>query len=374
MDKSFLNGLIQKPSARGRWSYFLTMPVFLTVFSYLLVGPPYFNDWRIFVGASLLNGAILTGTFFAQNYVSEQITRTYSGLGQTVKRIFVSVLSHAVLSGIFLLLVATLYVRFGLFGSSLSYQTLILIYGINMAAIILVMSIQETFHSLTHWKLHEVNKEKLRKENVQGQLQSLKAQVSPHFLFNGLNSLSTLIAEDPGKAEQFVEQMAKVYRYLLQTNQSSDAGENIYELTTLENELVFIESYYHLLKTRYREGLHLQIDVDQASLPHRLPPLTLQLLIENAVKHNVIRQGSPLMISIITTENGLLQVRNNLQKKTATPGMEKLESTQLGLTNILAKYRLLEEYQPELASPEIENGPDNFTVTIPLISKVSTSL
>lgn len=361
-------------SARGKWSYLLTMPVFLTVFSYLLIGSAYFKDWRVFFSATLLNGIILTGTFFTQNYVAEQITKRYSGLGQTFQRIVISIISHAVLSAIFLLLVSALYVKYRLFGSTLSYHTVIIIYGINMAAIILVTSIQETFHSLGYWKLHEINKEKLRKENVQGQLQSLKAQVSPHFLFNSLNSLSTLINEDPDKAEQFVEQMAKVYRYLLQTNQTGDPEENTYELTTLENELIFIESYYHLLKTRHGEGMHLQIDVDQGALQSRLPPLTLQLLVENAVKHNVIRVSKPLHISVITTPEGLLQVSNNLQKKTATPGLDKLESTHVGLANILTKYNLLEEYEPGLPAPTIENGPEKFIVTIPLISKVSTLL
>jgi two-component system LytT family sensor kinase len=371
MLKSFNTVIDEKISTRGRWAYLRTMPPFVIVFSYLLIGSSYFKDLSIFAAATSLNLAILTGIYLTQNHVMELITRRYAGFHQTFRRVAFSLLSHAVISGTFLLVIAFLYVRFGLFGSTVTYKALIIIYGVNLAAIILVTTIQETFHSLGNWRSNEINKEKLRKENIRGQLQSLKAQISPHFLFNSLNSLSTLIAENPSKAEQFVDQMARVYRYLLHVNQNNDASEDSYELTTLENELIFIESYYHLLKTRHGEGLHLRIDIDQDCIKRRLPPLTLQLLVENAVKHNVIKVSSPLFIEIMTTDDGLLRVSNNLQKKMA-PGIEKMESTRLGLVNILAKYNLLEELQQNLPKPSIENGPENFVVTIPLISQDTT--
>lgn len=235
-------------------------------------------------------------------------------------------------------------------------------------AIVLTMVIQETFHSLGHWKHHEFNKEKLLKENIQGQLQSLKAQISPHFLFNSLNSLSTLIAEDAEKAEEFVDQMARVYRYLLQTNQSTADEDQVNHLTSLNNELAFIESYYHLLKTRYGEGMHLTINVEEKYLGYLIPPLTLQLLVENAVKHNVIRQSRPLIVEIMSTDDGFLRVQNNLQKK-STSGMENLESTQIGLANIQAKYHLMAQNKSVVSEPVIENGPKYFTVILPLIMK-----
>jgi two-component system LytT family sensor kinase len=373
MLKSFNTIIQEKISTRGRWAYMRTMPPFVLVFSYLLIDSAYFKDWKIFVAATSLNLTILTGVFLTQNHIMDLITRKYSGFNQTLRRVVISLLTHAVISGTFLLVIAFLYVKFQLFGSTVTYKTLIIIYGVNLAAIILVTTIQETFHSLGNWRSNEINKEKLRKENIQGQLQSLKAQISPHFLFNSLNSLSTLIAENPAKAEQFVDQMARVYRYLLQVNQTDDTSENSYELTTLENELIFIESYYHLLKTRHGEGLHLRIDIDHECIKKRLPPLTLQLLVENAVKHNVIKVSSPLFIEIMTTEDGLLRVSNNLQKKLA-PGIEKLESTRLGLVNILTKYNLLEELQQNLPKPVIENGPENFVVTIPLISQDTAAI
>ena len=366
MKHPLVNRLTEKFGAKASWSYLLTMPVFLVFFSYLMIGSGYFYNVKILFGATLLNLVLLTCTFFAQNRVNEIISSRYSGLGQTMQRVGVSVLAHAVLSGIFLLLIATFYIKFRLFGSTLTSMTLLIIYIINMMAIILTMVIQETFHSLGHWRHHEINKEKLLKENIQGQLQSLKAQVSPHFLFNSLNSLSTLISEDSEKAEEFVNQMARVYRYLLQTNQSTTEEENVNHLTTLAHELAFIESYYHLLKTRYGEGMHMNLTIDERYLSYLLPPITLQLLVENAVKHNVIRPSRPLTVEIITTDDGRLQVRNNLQKKNVS-GLENLESTQVGLANIQAKYHLLSQEQAGISEPMIENGPDYFTVTLPLI-------
>jgi LytS/YehU family sensor histidine kinase len=368
MKRPFANSIAGKPEAKTKWSYALTMPVFLVFFSYLLVGSGYFSNFRTFIGATLLNIFILSCTFFIQNYVNTLISQKYSGLNETIQRVAISVLAHAVLSGIFLLLVAGLYVKLKLFGSTLSYKTLIIIYIVNMMAIVLTMVIQETFHSLGHWKHHEFNKEKLLKENIQGQLQSLKAQISPHFLFNSLNSLSTLIAEDAEKAEEFVDQMARVYRYLLQTNQSTADEDQVNHLTSLNNELAFIESYYHLLKTRYGEGMYLTINVDEKYLGYLIPPLTLQLLVENAVKHNVIRQSRPLTVEIMSTDDGFLRVQNNLQKKSIS-GMENLESTQIGLVNIQTKYHLMAQNKSIVSEPVIENGPEYFTVTLPLIMK-----
>lgn len=371
MKNLFANTLNEKPEAKTSWSYILTMPVFLMFFSYLLIGSGYFSNIKTFAGATLLNGLLLSCTFFIQNRVNTTISYRYSSLNQTIQRVALSVFTHAIFSGVFLLLIATLYVKFRLFGATVSYKSIIIVYVINMMAIVLTMVIQETFHSLGHWKHHEFNKEKLLKENIQGQLQSLKAQISPHFLFNSLNSLSTLIAEDSEKAEAFVDQMARVYRYLLQTNQSTANEDQVNHLTSLNNELSFIESYYHLLKTRYGEGMHLNIRVNKRYLSYLLPPLTLQLLVENAVKHNVIRSSRPLTIEIISTNDGFLQVRNNMQKKNVS-GLENLESTRIGLANIQAKYHLLAQNKSVVSEPIISNGPDYFTVTLPLIAKTTS--
>ncbi|GAB4014850.1 hypothetical protein GCM10028808_38570 [Spirosoma migulaei] len=196
----------------------------------------------------------------------------------------------------------------------------------------------------------ELVTEKLQQQMSAMQMMALQTQLNPHFLFNSLNSLSSLIADEPGKAIRFVDEMSSVYRYLLRTNNLA--------LTTLQTELTFIDSYYHLLKTRYGAGIELIKTVDESSLTCKLPPLTLQLLLENAVKHNIVSAETPLVIRFDTSPDGWLTVSNTLQRKT----VNRANSTQKGLLNILSKYQLLG--QP---TPKVEETADAFIVSLPLI-------
>lgn len=197
----------------------------------------------------------------------------------------------------------------------------------------------------------ELAVQQLRQEMNEVQMRALQSQISPHFLFNSLNSLSSLIADEPRKAEQFVDEMSTVYRYLLQTSE--------HELTSLSTEIKFITAYYHLLKTRYGQGFDLTIDIPDQCKDCLIPPLTLQLLVENAVKHNIVSADCPLHIHIYTDrDNGTLTVSNNLQRRSR----KGIASTQKGLLNITTKYKLLN--QPEIKI--LESG-DNFKVVVPLI-------
>ncbi|GAB3700593.1 histidine kinase [Spirosoma flavus] len=196
----------------------------------------------------------------------------------------------------------------------------------------------------------ELITEKLQQQMSAVQMMALQAQLNPHFLFNSLNTLSSLIASEPIKAERFVDEMSSVYRYLLRTND--------HELTALQTELAFIDSYYHLLKTRYGAGIDLIKNIGESFLHYKLPPLTLQLLVENAVKHNIVSAEQPLQIQLVTTEDGCLIVSNTLQRKAAN----RVNSTQKGLLNILSKYQLLGQQMPK-----VEETADKFVVTLPLI-------
>ncbi|GGM93796.1 hypothetical protein GCM10010967_28700 [Dyadobacter beijingensis] len=366
--KALFEKLPEKLPSGNRWLYAAGMAAMLLVLNHITVGGPKSGNYAAYSVATVLNGAVLGVAFFVHSRVAAYIDEQYCDLRKTLVRVALSVCAHAVVSGAFVLLVAWLYIGMGLFGSVLSVHTLVVVYVINFAAMVLVTALRETFGALARWRQHEINAERLMKENVNGQLESLKAQISPHFLFNTLNSLSALIGEDPEKAEEFVDEMARVYRYLLQTNHSSVDQGDFEQLTTLKKELSFIESYGHLLKTRYGDGMKLYIHVEECFLDCRIPPLTLQLLVENAVKHNVIRASRPLTIFILSTVEGCLMVRNNLQKKSLTAGAENIESTHVGLTNIMTKYQLLSEYRPGMPQPAIESNHEFFTVTLPLIS------
>ncbi|HEX2627406.1 MAG TPA: histidine kinase, partial [Chitinophagaceae bacterium] len=216
---------------------------------------------------------------------------------------------------------------------------------------LLATSFNEGAAFFEKWRKVVDEAEQLKKENLQSQLEGLKGQVNPHFLFNSLNSLSSLISEDPDKAEKFLDEMSKVYRYLLRTNEDG--------LTTLEAEMQFIQSYFHLLKTRYGDGLDMETIIDNRYLEYQLPPLTLQMLVENAVKHNMILKDRPLRILIMTTNSGRLVVSNNLQRKD-----RMVSSNKVGLTNIVNKYRLMK--QEEIS---VRDDGKEFAVVVPLIQQ-----
>lgn len=218
---------------------------------------------------------------------------------------------------------------------------------------IIAIIINEGWFTYRQWKEAIIDAERLQKINWESRYEGLKQQVNPHFLFNSINTLSSLIHEDKAGAGQYVKEMSQVYRYLLRNNDD--------ELVPLEAEIRFIQSYFHLLKTRFGSGIQLKIDVPQKFLTNLLPPLTLQMLVENAVKHNHVSKDSPLQISIGCTKEGWLSVSNNLQKK-----LGKVESTGIGLANIQEKYKLL-----GLPGVQLKNNGQVFIAMIPLVEQLT---
>ncbi|QJW90161.1 histidine kinase [Spirosoma taeanense] len=221
--------------------------------------------------------------------------------------------------------------------------------GIQLFYHLVYFVIYEGLYSMQQWKETYAQKEALKKAALQTQLDSLKNQINPHFLFNSLNILTALISENPRQAETFVDEISSVYRYLLRSNQQ--------EMTTLRDELTFAESYFHLMKTRYGSGIELQNDVPASYLDYQLPPLTLQVLIENAVKHNIVLPEQPLRI-LLRVDNERLVVQNNLQRK-----QTKVASNQVGLANIAAKYNLIGRQ-----TIGIRETDDSFVVSLPLLT------
>jgi hypothetical protein len=192
-------------------------------------------------------------------------------------------------------------------------------------------------------------KEQLIRFEWQAKYDLLKAQINPHFLFNSMNTLAYLVSENPAQAEKFIDEMCRIYSYLLRNNDQ--------ELVTLDTELQFIRSYCHLLATRYGTGFQLQMKVDAEYDRYLIPPLTLQLLVENAVKHNIVQKERPVIITISVNDKEKLIVANNIQKKTT-----KVVSHGVGLANINAKFTMLNQ-QPML----VEEKDGWFVVSIPLI-------
>lgn len=184
------------------------------------------------------------------------------------------------------------------------------------------------YQALTTYHKTQLQAEQLQKEIALAQLESLKNQVNPHFLFNSLNVLSALITINPDLAEKFTEQLSKVYRYVLEHKAE--------DLVPLRSELEFMQAYIFLLNIRFKDRLHIAVDLPVEHLAGLVAPLTLQLLVENAIKHNVISKDSPLRIRIFVDDEAYLNVRNNLQRLAHKP-----LSTGVGLQNIYNRYSYL---------------------------------
>lgn len=179
-----------------------------------------------------------------------------------------------------------------------------------------------------------IKTERQSKQNILSQFETLKNQVNPHFLFNCLNALASLVHDDPEKAEDFITKMTKVYRYVLEHKERV--------LVPVSEEMRFMKDYFFLQKTRFGENLKLKIEVAPEFLQKQVPPLTLQLLAENAIKHNIVSREKPLTIEIFTIASGHLVMGNNLQLRS-----EGVASMGIGIQNLKDRYGFLSDHQPE---------------------------
>ena len=197
-------------------------------------------------------------------------------------------------------------------------------------------------------QLVSIENEQLLAENLRNQYEVLKNQLNPHMLFNSLNTLQSLVRENQSKAQDYIQELSRVLRYTLQSNDSQSV--------TLREEMDFASAYIFLLKMRFENNLQFDIQINKTLENYLLPPMAVQVLIENAVKHNEISNRKPLTIHITTDNEGYLSVSNAIQPKwTATPG------TGIGLANLAKRYRLLFKQDIQITEDK------EFTIHIPLI-------
>jgi sensor histidine kinase YesM len=213
---------------------------------------------------------------------------------------------------------------------------------------IMIIAIYESIYFMNELRASVEESENLKRESLSAQLNALRSQVNPHFLFNNLNTLCSLIPENPKHAVDFVQQLSKVYRHILEVKDEKSI--------LLKEELDLLKAYTFLLKTRFDKNLDVTIDIPTEKLQKRIVPLSLQILMENAIKHNIVSADKPLHIDI-STVNGSLVVSNNLQMKNQVN-----ECTGIGLDNIRNRYKLISE-----KPVNVTTNDNNFTVSIPLI-------
>lgn len=199
-----------------------------------------------------------------------------------------------------------------------------------------------------NWRLSIVENEKLKQAKLHADYMALQNQLNPHFLFNSFSVLISEIQYNPAGAVEFAQKMSDVYRYVLQQRKTTTVP--------LKSELEFLEDFRYLHKIRMGDALNLSVDIDTGHLNKQMPPMTLQVLIENAIKHNQATEKQPLNISITSKSNGTLSVRNNLNPKATT------YSTGTGLENIVQRYQLLTN-----ETVSISNDDETFEVILPLL-------
>lgn len=227
-------------------------------------------------------------------------------------------------------------------------------FGAAFTATFFLLAVYESIWYYSQLKKSIQEQEQEKVAHIQSQLDGLRNQVNPHFLFNSLNTLNHIVEfEDKAIAKNFINQLSKVYRYILDSREESTI--------TLEEELEFVEAYIAIQKERFLENLNVNITVPKHLLTKKIIPLSLQLLIENAIKHNVISSKKPLKIDIgIDPSTNCIFVKNNIQKKNRV-----LHSTKVGLQNIKERYRLLASEIPV----HISEDHTAFIVSLPLLNQ-----
>ncbi|TCZ72990.1 sensor histidine kinase [Flaviaesturariibacter aridisoli] len=347
MDKQSVNWM--KP-LRSEWlSFLIAMPFLSILLNNLLFNIRLFTDRDIWLFGLPTVFLIGLATWYVQILVMHWLRIRLPHVGQTSRRLTLLALAHISVTVASYTLIFYGFDAIRFLGYRLETGKYHFALLVGLAVSMLATALWEADHFFVKLKYSLDEKKRLQQLTVQQEFNTLKSQVNPHFLFNCFNTLSSLISEDSRQAEAFLNELSQVYRYLLRNNQDG--------LSTVKTEMRFIESYFRLLQTRHGDSIQLRVEVDRKYEPYLLPSLSLQLLVENAVKHNILCREQPLVIDIFTTAGNKLVVSNNLQRRNAQPFSNKI-----GLKNIEHKYSLLDAPGFHILQDE-----KNFCVVLPLI-------
>ncbi len=278
------------------------------------------------------------------------VRKRHNGIDQTRQRVFYTFAGYFATTTISQAIFLYLLNASGLAPTPITLHSYVVNALISFGFTVIIGTIYEIIYYLYLYRLAVAESEAVQQASLKTQFDTLKTQVNPHFLFNSLNSLSALIQEDQTQAGLFLDELATVYRYLLQTHEQ--------KLVPLKTELTFIQSFLYLLKTRFGSAFVYDIDVHTNQLDRLLPPLTLQILIESAIKHNIIEAAQPLRVTIVTEGDSLI-VSNTIQRKNRL-----LETQPGGLSDLTTRFQML-----KMPLPVFLDDSEFFTVRLPLGKK-----
>ena len=330
-----------------KWLMIIGIPLVALMVNAILFGEISLKHPKIYFGTCQLIALFYTATFwflFRESHF--RLLRLFPNPQQTIRRLTYTAL-FAILA--YILLNSILNPLFKPYFPH-EFQPDDIVKNISSFLFIsLITGIYESLHLSNRLRQSVLEKERLMKENINSQLESLRNQVNPHFLFNSLNTLASIIPEDAEKGVHFVTKMAKVYRYILESRNE--------KLILLKDELDFLDAYVYLLKQRFGENLSINIELPERIHSKLIIPLSLQITFENAIKHNVISREKPLTIEVFVDGANKLVVRNTLQKKKVLPS-----STKVGLQNIKNRYAFYTEKTVDISADQ-----NHFTVMLPLL-------
>ena len=325
----------------------------IPLFSIVVPAIQHFDDFRQLTntfGMYLVISICTTLTLWEGNrFIIRQARRAFPNYSQTTRRL----LTEAAI-GLMYTWMATFLLDQVLCKAILHHDDLFIGFRMSLIPTVLVYLIYEAIYFFEAWKLNVRKSESLARESVQSQLEVLKNQLDPHFLFNSMNTLAALIDDANIDAQQYLERLSDVYRYVLVSRSKNTVP--------LEEEIAFLDAYVYLNKIRFRNNLQVEKQLSPEAYRQYVTPLSLQMLIENAIKHNVVSKENPLKIRIQQQGSDYLVIENNIQEKTILRNTGREESTRVGLQNIINRYSLLTDRQVEV----VRNG-GLFTVKIPLL-------
>lgn len=310
------------------------------------------GDFLILFSLALLHNILLTGMLIAYSFsiYDRCVKRLTSSQPATP---YVTIVAGGNIAAAFLFSVVTRWVRRVLF-NDLGIVDIIDITIINdLLLAITVLLISSLLCSLTRRQKVVIENENLHAEQLITRYEALEQQVNPHFLFNSLNTLGGLIGVDDQKASHYLQQLASAYRYVMQPHTS--------HIVTLAEEMDFTDTFISMMQTRHGDNLHIQRHISNEYLDYKVPPISVQILIENAIKHNIVSARHPLAISISTTPNATIKVTNSLQPKQVP---HEATTSHLGLENLSQRYQML--FHTGII---IQHTDTEFTVELPLIKQ-----
>ena len=336
------------PVLNDKWLRLIGIPVVSITMHIVFDGWPRELSWPVVNG--FLFGFCITLLLWEGNRgIFVLMRRLFPRYDQTARRLVMQTLSSVAFTFVATLFLNELHRL--LFGVPLCEEGELLGGFLSkLVPTLVVTSFYESIYFFGEWKKNLQRSEALARAGIQSELETLRSQLDPHFLFNSLNTLAALIEDDNEPAHTYLEQLADVYRYVLVSRDKTTVP--------LREEMAFVEAYLYLNKTRFRDDLQVEQHIAPAAYATNVAPLSLQMLVENAIKHNVISPENPLRVTLTTEPDApYVRVENNVQPKT---GLE--QSTKVGLRNIINRYRLLSAQPVEVLR---EGGL--FTVRVPLL-------